>query len=298
MTSSDEAVADAAARTESPAERRRRARARVAARSGTRRCPSPSTGAPAGAPRASSRWERSAMPTRGAAPPRRGSRPGRASRRAPRTSRRGRAGARSIAERRDRVEAPAVGRAPVDGEEGEAAQRLHLLAGGVEERLRDAPSSASGLPLTWTSNAPPSTASSFGTIARPITLPSSALRRTLVTRPDDTAVDDDLAALDRDRAGRALEADEHPLEAAVGDLLRRPLADPLELLVVLHEPRHRRLVQVRLGVGVLARRSRGPSRGGGSAAARGRRASASRSAAFSKIVSHTCSASGLGKWSS
>ena len=40
-------------------------------------------------------------------------------------------------------------------------------------------------PFTWTSKRPPSTARSFGTIARPITLPSSALRRTLVTRPDD-----------------------------------------------------------------------------------------------------------------
>ena len=70
--------------------------------------------------------------------------------------------------------------------------------------------------------------------------------------PRRLAADHDLAALYRDRAGRALEADEHPLEAAVCDLLGRPFPDPVELLVVLHEPWHRRLVQVRLGIGVLA----------------------------------------------
>ena len=70
--------------------------------------------------------------------------------------------------------------------------------------------------------------------------------------PGGLPVDDDLTPFDRDRAGRALEADEHPAQAAVEDLLRRPLADELELLVVLHEPRHRRLVEVRLRVRVLA----------------------------------------------
>ena len=55
----------------------------------------------------------------------------------------------------------------------------------------------------------------------------------------------------RESPGRALEADEHPPEPALGDLLGRPLADEVRL-VGLHDPRHRRLEQVRLGVGVLA----------------------------------------------
>src|SRR5437899_2937448 len=42
-----------------------------------------------------------------------------------------------------------------------------------------------GLPSMTTSKALPSTASPTGMIARPITFPSSALRRTLVTRPED-----------------------------------------------------------------------------------------------------------------
>ena len=96
---------------------------------------------------------------------------------------------------------------------------------------------------------------------------------------------------------RALEADEHPAEPAVGDLLRRPLADPVELLVVLHEPRHRRLVQVRLGVGVLADdhvallEPEDPLRL--EAERRGVEV-----APCSSSVSQTCSACGLGKWSS
>ena len=83
-------------------------------------------------------------------------------------------------------------------------------------------------------------------------MPSSALRRTLVTRPAETPSTTTWPPSTGHRAGRALEADEHPAEAALGDLLRRPLADPVELLVVLHDPGHRRLEQVRLGVGVLA----------------------------------------------
>ena len=194
----------------------------------------------------------------------------RASRRAPRTSRRASRCARSSAERATGWKPPWSRRRRRRGSRGRS--RLQPLAGRVEERAEVHASSATGRPSTCTSKRPPSTASSCGTIASPITLPSSALPADARHAARRDAVDDDLAALDRDRAGRALEADEHPAEAAVGDLLRRPLADPLELLVVLDEPRHRRLEQVRLGVGVLARRSRGPSRAGGSAAARGRTA--------------------------
>ena len=59
----------------------------------------------------------------------------------------------------------------------------------------------------------------------------------------------------RPRAGTRpfghLEADEHPVETALADLLDRPLADEV-VLVELDDPRHRRLERIRLRVGVLA----------------------------------------------
>ena len=217
---------------------------------GTRRCPSPSIGSPAGRSSSFVRCERSAIPTRGVlllAGDRDGHEPAVAL-----LEGRAEVALRALDRRlRDRVEA-AVRRQPRRPRGTRGAHDFSFSPVGIVERtevhghrrrLARSPARRSGHRRRRARS---------GTIASPITLPSSALRRTLVTRPDETAVDDDLAALDRNRAGRALEADEHPLEAALGDLLGRPLADQVELLVVLHDPRHRRLEQVRLGVGVLA----------------------------------------------
>src|SRR5207244_8420046 len=65
------------------------------------------------------------------------------------------------------------------------------------------------------------------------------------------SVDDDLTALRRDGAVRHLEADEPLAEAALPDVLERPLADEVVLLE-LDDPGHAGLERVRLGVGVLA----------------------------------------------
>ena len=63
--------------------------------------------------------------------------------------------------------------------------------------------------------------------AEPLASPINLVRapgslRTLVTRPDEHTVDDDLAALDGNLPGRALEADEHPYRGRA----RRPARSP------------------------------------------------------------------------
>src|SRR5262249_54479466 len=69
--------------------------------------------------------------------------------------------------------------------------------------------------------------------------------------PGGLPADDDLTALERDLARRALEAGKHPPEPTFGHLLGRPLAGE-GVLVSLEGPGHRGFEQVRLRVGVLA----------------------------------------------